>query len=193
MANTKISARTAGSPAQYTDQLPIARAGANFSLQVSDILSNVTYFNDDFMGFGPNVTVSGTGNSPSSGGVWGTAPITGGTTGTIQNTTGTFQNPGQITLTTNAVSGNGVCMWAPQQGAASLGILGSNAGWQADFWIQTLSPSATTYNQRFYLMDIANDIPSLCRHTQIRWDWPAENAANEILAMTLFGGIAVET
>jgi hypothetical protein len=24
-------------------------------------------------------------------------------------------------------------------------------------------------------------------------DWPAENAANEILAMTLFGGIAVET
>lgn len=37
MANTKISALPSGSPAQATDALPIARAGANFSLAVSDI------------------------------------------------------------------------------------------------------------------------------------------------------------
>lgn len=37
MANTKISALTAGAPAQSTDLLPIDRAGANYSLQVSDI------------------------------------------------------------------------------------------------------------------------------------------------------------
>lgn len=39
MANTKISALTAGAPAQSTDLLPIDRAGANYSLQVSDIVS----------------------------------------------------------------------------------------------------------------------------------------------------------
>ena len=40
MANTKISALPAGAPAQSTDLLPIARAGANASLQVSDVLAN---------------------------------------------------------------------------------------------------------------------------------------------------------
>jgi hypothetical protein len=39
MANTKISGLTAGAPAQSGDLLPIARAGANFSLQVSDVLT----------------------------------------------------------------------------------------------------------------------------------------------------------
>jgi hypothetical protein len=37
MANQKISQLTAGAPAQATDVLPIDRAGANFSLQVSDL------------------------------------------------------------------------------------------------------------------------------------------------------------
>ena len=55
-----------------------------------------------------------------------------------------------------------------------------------------LAPSPTTYNQRFHVMNVANDIPALCRRCQIRWDWPAENAANGTLAMTLFGGIVVE-
>jgi hypothetical protein len=39
MANTKISGLTAGAPAQSGDLLPIARAGSNFSLQVSDVLT----------------------------------------------------------------------------------------------------------------------------------------------------------
>jgi len=55
-----------------------------------------------------------------------------------------------------------------------------------------LARTRTTYNQGFYLMDIADDIPALCRHIQIRCDWPAENAANEILSMTIMGGIAAE-
>ena len=37
MADTKISALTAGAPAQTTDLIPIARAGANYSLLVSDL------------------------------------------------------------------------------------------------------------------------------------------------------------
>jgi hypothetical protein len=39
MANQKISQLTSGAPAQATDIVPIDRAGANFSLQVSDILA----------------------------------------------------------------------------------------------------------------------------------------------------------
>jgi len=42
MANTKISALPAGAPAQSTDLLPIDRAGANYSLQVSDILASLS-------------------------------------------------------------------------------------------------------------------------------------------------------
>jgi hypothetical protein len=39
MANLKISQLTPGAPAQATDLLPIDRAGANYSLQVSDVLA----------------------------------------------------------------------------------------------------------------------------------------------------------
>jgi len=39
MANTKISQLAPGAPAQATDLVPIDRAGANFSLQVSDVLA----------------------------------------------------------------------------------------------------------------------------------------------------------
>lgn len=41
MANTKISALSAGAPALATDLLPIDRSGANFSLKVSDIGTEV--------------------------------------------------------------------------------------------------------------------------------------------------------
>jgi hypothetical protein len=40
MANTKISALPAGTPAQTTDVLPIDRSGANYSLTAQD-LANV--------------------------------------------------------------------------------------------------------------------------------------------------------
>jgi hypothetical protein len=39
MANLKISQLSPGAPAVATDLIPIDRAGANFSLQVSDIIS----------------------------------------------------------------------------------------------------------------------------------------------------------
>ena len=39
MANEKISQLTPGAPAQSTDLIPIARSGANYSLQVSDVLT----------------------------------------------------------------------------------------------------------------------------------------------------------
>lgn len=40
MANTKISALTAGAPAQAGDLIPIDRSGTNYSLQVGDILTS---------------------------------------------------------------------------------------------------------------------------------------------------------
>ena len=42
MANTKISALTAGAPALASDLLPIDRSGANYSLQVSDVLGAIS-------------------------------------------------------------------------------------------------------------------------------------------------------
>jgi len=53
-----------------------------------------------------------------------------------------------------------------------------------------LAPSLTTYAQRFYLLN--GDNPALCRHMQIRLDWPSENAGNELLSMTLYGGFIQE-
>lgn len=55
-----------------------------------------------------------------------------------------------------------------------------------------LEPSQSTYAQRFYLLDADSQTPALCRHMQIKVTWPAENAANELLSLTLFGGYAAE-
>jgi hypothetical protein len=44
MADTKISALAAGTPAQATDVVPIARAGLNKSLTVADILAGISNF-----------------------------------------------------------------------------------------------------------------------------------------------------
>ena len=41
MADQKISALTAGAPAEATDELPIARAGANFKLDLTDVVDLV--------------------------------------------------------------------------------------------------------------------------------------------------------
>lgn len=53
-----------------------------------------------------------------------------------------------------------------------------------------LEPSQTTYAQRFYLA--AGDNPALCRHMQIRFEWPQEDSPNELLSMTLYGGFLAE-
>lgn len=103
-------------------------------------------FIDDFLSPGINTTISGTVNIAGQTGTWGAAPITGGTTGTIDGSLGTFLNPGQVTLTTPATSGDGLGMWSSFNGLGGLGDLGSNAGWQADFWIKT---PATITNYAF--------------------------------------------
>jgi hypothetical protein len=53
MANEKISQLPAGAPAQTTDQVPIARSGANFYLTVSDIIAKFA------AAFGFNAITSG--------------------------------------------------------------------------------------------------------------------------------------
>lgn len=45
---------------------------------------------------------------------------------------------------------------------------------------------ATLYSSRWYLDQTQS--PRECRHLQIKFTWPAENAANELLSFTLFGG-----
>jgi hypothetical protein len=53
-----------------------------------------------------------------------------------------------------------------------------------------LPPSKTTYNDRYPLS--TNQTPTLCRHFQIRFTFPTENAAHELLAYTIFGAVQQE-
>jgi hypothetical protein len=45
---------------------------------------------------------------------------------------------------------------------------------------------STLYSSRWYLDQ--TQAPRECRHLQIKFSWPAENAANELLSFSLFGG-----
>jgi hypothetical protein len=53
-----------------------------------------------------------------------------------------------------------------------------------------LDPSASLYAQRFSLLK--GDRPAKCRHLQWQCQWPAEDAANEMLSATIFGGFQSE-
>jgi hypothetical protein len=48
-----------------------------------------------------------------------------------------------------------------------------------------LPPSQSLYSNRHSLMQ--NQNPTWCRHFQFQIDWPAEDAANELLTFTIFG------
>lgn len=48
-----------------------------------------------------------------------------------------------------------------------------------------LPPSTSLYSNRHSFLQ--NQRPIWCRHFQFRIDWPAEDAANELLAFTIFG------
>jgi hypothetical protein len=108
----------------------------------------VTYIEDFISNPGSSITVSA-----ASGNRWDTslsyAPVGGGTTGTItSNQNGTFLNPGIVTITTPATSGNGVCLTGTTSsnsaGSNTIGVLGSNAPWQVDIWFK-LPATITNY------------------------------------------------
>jgi hypothetical protein len=54
-----------------------------------------------------------------------------------------------------------------------------------------LPKAKTLYNDRFAMMQ--NQQTTYCRHLQIRFDWPAEDAPNELLTYTIFGALHNET
>ena len=49
-----------------------------------------------------------------------------------------------------------------------------------------LPTSTTLYGDRFYFSQTQQ--PAICRHLMLKFSWPAENYANELLATTIFGG-----
>jgi hypothetical protein len=102
------------------------------------------YFVDDFLMINPGGFTVAASEPLTSDTMWDAAPITGGTTGTVLAAAGSFINPGQIMLNTPATTGDGVCI--AKVGTSSsfgpFGVLGSNANWEVDFWIQT--PSVIT-------------------------------------------------
>jgi hypothetical protein len=54
-----------------------------------------------------------------------------------------------------------------------------------------LPKSQSFYEQRFYLSENQQDT-AYCKHLQILFQWPAENAANELQTFTIFGAFEVE-
>lgn len=74
---------------------------------------------------------------------WIAAQVSGGSTTTSQNLSHTFLNPGQVSFTTPAISGQGVYIGKGNLAgsAGTFGALGSNAGWELN-WIAKIS--ATT-------------------------------------------------
>jgi hypothetical protein len=53
-----------------------------------------------------------------------------------------------------------------------------------------LKESRSILGQRFYLSDTGDE--AVMRHCQIQVNWPAENALNELLSLTIFGGFSQE-
>lgn len=53
-----------------------------------------------------------------------------------------------------------------------------------------LVPPSSLYSQRFYFSQ--SQQPAMCRHLQLQVNWPPENAANELLSMTMFGAYQQE-
>ena len=53
-----------------------------------------------------------------------------------------------------------------------------------------LKPSRSFYSQRFYLSELKEE--AACRHMQMNAIWAAENAPNELLSLTVFGGFLQE-
>lgn len=117
-------------------QFTSAQAGNTNMLLFGSASGNASFV-DDFISSQAPVTLSAPaaylGDTE-----WDVGPVTGGTTGTLTPTNGTFQNPGQILITTPATSGDGAYMFKTNlASAAALGVLGASSGWQLDFWIQT--------------------------------------------------------
>lgn len=54
----------------------------------------------------------------------------------------------------------------------------------------TLKPSRSLYSQRFYLSEAKEE--AACRHLQVLVQWAQENAPNELLTLTVFGGYLQE-
>lgn len=94
MANTKISALTAGAPAVATDLIPIDRAGVNYSLQVADMQKTL-----NGAAIPASKTVVGT-NGSSQIIDASSATLSNNTSGTAANLSGTPALPNGVTATT---------------------------------------------------------------------------------------------
>ena len=56
-----------------------------------------------------------------------------------------------------------------------------------------LKKSRSLYPQRFYFSDLnGEDSEACCRHLQMKVQWAEENAANELITLTVFGGFLQE-
>lgn len=100
-----------------------------------------TWFEDDFVtGGGSSAITTATNFTGGDMSGWNVVQISGGTQ-SAQGTNGTYSNPGQLLITTSAISGQGLSLYRGSSSAASVGALGSNSGWDYNCVIKLGSTS----------------------------------------------------
>ena len=106
--NVKTSAMPAGAPAQATDLVPVARAGTNVSLQVSDILAEAHSGAFVSQTYNSCADTSGSGTAQ----VCNTAPVFTVVAGSCVNYTTTTANTGAgLTVNINSLGAKSVAKW----------------------------------------------------------------------------------
>lgn len=99
-------------------------------------------FRDDFLATSiVNCTTGGIAFTSDSG-IWSCYGVA--ATATAALAVGTYINPGQVSLTTGATSGNGGGFNKGNSASAVFGALGSNAGWEANFVVKISATSSVS-------------------------------------------------
>lgn len=135
-ANTVLAGPVSGSAATPTFR---ALTAADIPSAAGITSPATAGFREDFLGWGLiNQAITVSPNLANGDTTWLVMSL-GGTTNTLVSSPGTFLNPGQLTFTTLNVSADGMVLYKGGDSAsggasvASLGALGSNAGWELHF------------------------------------------------------------
>lgn len=149
----------------------------------ADLSGGSTSFVDDFLFAANGISIT-TGSTYNGDTPWAAIQISGGTQ-TIASSVGTVQNPGAMTITTSATTGQGCAFFKGGGGSATgpLGALGNNIGWQVDIWAE-LPATITNYCARLGLAKgglAAGDAPT----SGLWWEYDTANTGNSDTKWTI--------
>lgn len=129
-----LGASAATTPAAFNNSTSLATTAYVDNTFISGATA---LFDDDFLYCSNAVTVT-TGSVYPGDTDWSAIQVTGGSQ-VLTSQSGTFQNPGQLLITTPATGNDGCALYKGGGGNTTgpLGVLGNSAGWRYDAWFQT--------------------------------------------------------